>query len=102
MPHNKGISTEAFWNSGVDWILDNFFDPLKVFNTWLITQVLIPMKNAFLRMPAVATFVLFMGAGYIIGGIRSAIVVGSFTLFIALTEWWDRALITINNANTAV
>ena len=29
VPHNKGISTEAFWNSGVDWILDNFFDPLK-------------------------------------------------------------------------
>ena len=50
VPHNKGISTEAFWNSGVDWILDNFFDPLKVFNTWLITQVLIPMKNAFLRI----------------------------------------------------
>ena len=102
VPHNKGISTEAFWNSGVDWILDNFFDPLKVFNTWLITQVLIPMKNAFLRMPAVATFVLFMGAGYIIGGIRSAIVVGSFTLFIALTEWWDRALITMYMATFGV
>ena len=92
----------TFWNSGVDWILDNFFDPLKVFNTWLITQVLIPMKNAFLRMPAVATFVLFMGAGYIIGGIRSAIVVGSFTLFIALTEWWDRALITMYMATFGV
>ena len=77
-------------------------DPLKVFNTWLITQVLIPMKNAFLRMPAVATFVLFMGAGYIIGGIRSAIVVGSFTLFIALTEWWDRALITMYMATFGV
>ena len=102
VPHNKGISTEAFWNSGVDWILDNFFDPLKVFNTWLITQVLIPMKNAFLRMPVVATFVLFMGAGYIIGGIRSAIVVGSFTLFIALTEWWDRALITMYMATFGV
>ena len=102
VPHNKGISTEAFWNSGVDWILDNFFDPLKVFNTWLITQVLIPMKNAFLRMPVVATFILFMGAGYIIGGIRSAIVVGSFTLFIALTEWWDRALITMYMATFGV
>ena len=60
------------------------------------------MKNAFLRMPAVATFVLFMGAGYIIGGIRSAIVVGSFTLFIALTEWWDRALITMYMATFGV
>jgi glycine betaine/proline transport system permease protein len=95
VPHNKGISTEAFWDAGVDWILVNFFDTLKIFNTWLIVDVLIPMKNAFLRMPVVATFVLFMGVGYIIGGIRSAFVVGSFTLFIALTEWWDRALITM-------
>jgi len=102
VPHNKGISTEAFWNSGVDWILDNFFDPLKVFNTWLIVDVLIPMKNAFLRMPVVATFILFMGTGYIIGGLRSAFVVGSFTLFIALTEWWDRALITMYMATFGV
>ena len=102
VPHNKGISTEAFWNAGVDWILVNFFDTLKIFNTWLIVDVLIPMKNAFLRMPIVATFVLFMGAGYIIGGIRSALVVGGFTLFIAMTEWWDRALITMYMATFGV
>ncbi len=102
VPHNKGISTEAFWNAGVDWILVNFFDTLKIFNTWLIVDILIPMKNSFLRMPIVATFVLFMGAGYIIGGIRSAVVVGSFTLFIALTEWWDRALITMYMATFGV
>ena len=102
VPHNKGISTEAFWNAGVDWVLVNFFDTLKIFNTWLIVDVLIPMKNAFLRMPIVASFVLFMGAGYIIGGIRSALVVGSFTLFIALTEWWDRALITMYMATFGV
>ena len=102
VPHNKGISTEAFWNAGVDWVLANFFDTLKIFNTWLIVDVLIPMKNAFLRMPIVATFILFMGAGYIIGGVRSALVIGSFTLFIALTEWWDRALITMYMATFGV
>jgi len=102
VPHNKGISTEAFWNAGVDWVLANFFDTLKIFNTWLIVDVLIPMKNAFLRMPIIATFILFMGAGYIIGGIRSALVIGSFTLFIALTEWWDRALITMYMATFGV
>ena len=102
VPHNKGISTEPFWNAGVEWIWDTFFFSLKIFNTWLITKVLIPMKMAFLHMPVVATFVLFMGAGYIIGGKRSAIVVGSFTLFIASTEWWDRALITMYMATFGV
>ena len=102
VPHNKGISTAEFWNKGVDWIWDTFFYPLKIFNTWLIQDVLQPMRAAYLRMPVVATFVLVMGAGYIIGGIRSAIVVGSLTLFIALSPWWDRALVTAYMATFGV
>ena len=102
VPHNKGVSNEDFWNRGVDWIWDTFFYPLKIFNTWLIVDVLQPMRAAFLRMPVVATFVLVMGAGYIIGGLRSALVVGGFTLFIALTEWWDRALVTAYMATCGV
>ena len=102
VPHNKGISAEPFWNAGVDWIWDTFFYQLKVFNTWLIQDVLQPMRAAFLRMPVVATFVLVMGTGYIVGGIRSAIVVGGFTLFIALSPWWDRALVTAYMATFGV
>ena len=102
VPHNKGISAEPFWNAGVDWIWDTFFYQLKVFNTWLIQDVLQPMRAAFLRMPVVATFVLVMGTGYIVGGIRSALVVGGFTLFIALSPWWDRALVTAYMATFGV
>ena len=102
VPHNKGISTEVFWNAGVDWVWDTFFYPLKIFNTWLIVDVLQPMRAIYLRMPIVATFVLVMGAGYIIGGIRSALVVGGFTLFIALSPWWDRALVTAYMATFGV
>ena len=94
IPHNKGISTAAFWNKGVDWIFETFFVYIKAFNTWLITEVLQPMRALFLRMPAVATLVLVIGAGYIIGGVRSAMVVGGLTLFIAFSPWWDRALVT--------
>jgi len=102
VPHNKGISTEAFWNAGVDWVWDTFFYQLKIFNTWLIVDVLQPMRAVYLRMPIVATFVLVMGTGYIIGGIRSALVVGGFTLFIALSPWWDRALVTAYMATFGV
>jgi len=94
IPHNKGITTEPFWQAGIDWIWDTFFFSLKAFNVFLITKVLMPMKNAYLGMPVLATFTLVMGTGYIIGGIKSAVVVGGFLLFISLTEWWDRALIT--------
>jgi len=102
IPHNKGITTEHFWMAGVNWILDNWFFTLKVFNVFLITQVLMPMKAIYLSMPVCATFVLVIGTGYIIGGIRSALIVGGFILFIALTEWWDRALITAYMATCGV
>ncbi len=102
VPHNKGISTADFWNKGVDWIFDTFFVYIKAFNTWLITEVLQPMRALYLRMPAVATLVLVVGAGYIIGGIRSAFTVGALTLFIALSPWWDRALVTTYMATFGV
>jgi glycine betaine/proline transport system permease protein len=102
IPHNKGISTADFWNKGVDWIFDTFFIYIKAFNTWLIVEVLQPMRALYLRMPAVATLVLVVGAGYIIGGIRSALVVGGLTLFIALSPWWDRALVTTYMATFGV
>jgi glycine betaine/proline transport system permease protein len=94
IPHNKGLTTELFWQSGVDWMVDNWYSSLQSFNVGLIVNVLVPMKNAYLGMPVSATFLLVMGIGYIVGGIRSALVVGGLLLFIAFTEWWDRALIT--------
>ena len=102
IPHNQGLTTENFWQSGVDWIVDNWYSSLQVFNVGLIVNVLVPMKNAYLSMPVVATFVLVMGIGYIVGGTRSALVVGGLLLFIASTEWWDRALITAYMATFGV
>jgi glycine betaine/proline transport system permease protein len=102
IPHNKGITTENFWQSGVDWMVENWYQGLQGFNRWLITQVLIPMKTAFLGMPVFATFVLTMGIGFIVGGVRSMLTVGLLLLFIALTEWWDRALITAYMTTFAV
>ncbi len=102
IPHNKGITTEWFWQAGVDWMVDTWQPPIKLFTAWLFVNFLTPMKNAYLAMPVLATFVLFMGIGYIVGGIRSALTVGAFTLFLALTEWWDRALITLYMATVGV
>jgi len=60
------------------------------------------MRALYLRMPAVATVVLVVGAGYIIGGIRSALVTAGLVLFIALSPWWDRALVTTYMATFGV
>ena len=102
VPHNKGITTAPFWQAMVDWIWDTFFFGLKAFNEWLITGVLVPMRDAYLAMPVAATFLLAMGTAYILAGLRSALIVGGFLLFIAFSEYWDRALITAYMASFAV
>ncbi|MCP4469992.1 MAG: ABC transporter permease subunit [Gammaproteobacteria bacterium] len=94
VPHNKGITTAPFWQAAVDWIWDTFFFMLKDFNEFLIVSILVPMKEAYLAMPVAATFLLVMGTAYILAGIRSALIVCGFLLFIAFSEYWDRALIT--------
>jgi len=102
IPHTKGITLEPFLQGGIDWFLATFFFSLQGFNKWLILDILLPMRESFLSMPVSATFFLVMGIGYIVGGIRSALIVGFFLLFIALTEWWDRALITAYMASFGV
>ncbi len=102
IPFNKGLTISPFIDAGIDWFWESFFASLNAFNVWLITSVLVPMREAYLGMPVVSTFILVMGAGYIVGGIRSAVVVGGLILFIALSEYWDRALITAYMATFAV
>ncbi len=102
VPHNKGITTAPLWQAAVDWVWDTFFYALNTFNEFLITSVLVPMKNMYLRMPVAATFVLMMGIGYILAGARQALIIGGFLLFIALSEYWDRALITAYMASFSV
>ena len=60
------------------------------------------MKQAYLGMPVIATFTLAMGAAFIVGNIRTALIVGGMLLFIALSEYWDRALITMYMGSFAV
>ena len=102
VPHNKGITTAPFWQAAVDWIWDTFFYSLKTFNVFLITKVLEPMKEGYLAMPVAATFLLTMGLAYILTGLRSALIVGGFLLFIAFSDYWDRALITAYMTSFAV
>lgn len=99
---SQGLTTEKFWDFIVDWIITNTYDAVQSFNFFMITSILMPMKEAYLSMPVAATLFLVAGAGYIVGGIRSAIIVTALIAFIALTPWWDQALITAYMTTFAV
>ena len=102
IPIEKGLTIAHYIDGAVDWVWETFFYSLNSFNKFLLTQVLGPMKHAYLGMPVIATFTLAMGAAYIVGNARTALIVGGMLLFIALSEYWDRALITMYMGSFAV
>ena len=61
IPIEKGLTIAHYIDAGVDWVWETFFYSLNAFNKFLLTQVLGPMKKAYLGMPVVATFTLAMG-----------------------------------------
>ena len=95
IPIEKGFTFAHYIDAAVDWVWETFFYSLNSFNKFLLTEVLGPMKKAYLGMPVVATLTLTMGVAYIIGGIRTSLLVGGMMLFIAMSKYWDRALITM-------
>ncbi|MBY6141036.1 ABC transporter permease subunit [Leisingera daeponensis] len=85
-----------------DWFIV-LIDPVTQWLRWfLITWVLIPIRDAFLWMPYAAVLALLAAAGWAIGGLRSALVCLTFFGLIAISGWWDRAMITVYTVVVAV
>jgi len=68
----------------------------------MITHVLIPFRNAVLWLPSLSIILVLAAAGYAVGGRRSALLAGGFFAIVALTGWWDRAMITVYAVFSAV
>ncbi|MFN5996654.1 MAG: ABC transporter permease [Paracoccaceae bacterium] len=82
----------------IDVVVGGFIDLIDPVTDWLrwflITWVLIPVRDAFLWLPTSAVLLALCGIGWRVGGVRSALVCLAFALPIALSGWWDRAMIT--------
>ncbi len=72
-------------------IIDPYALALRRF---LIVSVLIPLRDAYLWLPFTAVLVFFAALGWLVNGFRSGLITVSFLLFVALSGWWDRAMIT--------
>jgi len=81
-------------------------DVVDAVTTWLrgfmVASVLIPFRDALLWLPSLSVILVLAGAGYAVGGWRSAALAGAFFGIVALTGWWDRAMITVYAVLSAV
>ena len=90
----------------LDAAVDGFVVMVDPITQWfrgvLIRHVLIPMRDLYLWLPYTGVLVFLSAIGWSIGGKRSAFVCVAFFGIIALTGWWDRAMITAYMVSFAV
>lgn len=99
---SQAFSIAKDLDAGVDAAIV-FLDPYTfAIRSFLIRDVLIPMRDAYLWLPYSSVILLVAAAGWAIGGRRSALISAGFMLFIALSGWWDRAMITAYMVSFAV
>ena len=78
-------------------------DPVTyAIRAFLIQSVLVPLRDAYLWLPFSAVLLFFAGLGWRLGGRPSAIICLAYVSFIALSGWWDRAMITAYMVSFAV
>ena len=78
-------------------------DPVTLaIRAFLIQDVLVPMRDAYLWLPTTAVVALVAGVAWRVGGWRSAATCTAFVAAIALSGWWDRAMITAYMVSFAV
>ena len=99
---NQALSIAGPIDGVVDLLL-GLVRPLTDWLRWfLITWLLIPLRDAILWLPCAGVLLGLAALGWRIGGARSALVCLGFILPIALSGWWDRAMITVYTVVTAV
>lgn len=83
----------------VDAAVNGFITLINPVTDWLrwflITWVLIPLRDGFLALPVASVLIGVAAVGWRVGGRRSAVICLAFVLPIALSGWWDRAMITV-------
>ncbi len=94
-PERLQVTTGTWWNDLVSWININFFDELEAIKTWLLLNVLIPVKRFLLVLPWLAVVGMVGLAGYQLGGWRLALFTGSLALFMAVTGNWEKSMISV-------
>ncbi|CAM3181277.1 glycine betaine/proline transport system permease protein [Paracoccus aminovorans] len=104
--HVVGRSQALSLAGPIDAAMDALIQLVKPVTDWLrwflIGWVLIPLRNAILWLPYAAILLALAALGWRIGGWRSAAVCLAFFVPIALSGWWDRAMITVYTVCTAV
>ena len=94
-PESFEISTAQVWSDLIKWINVNFYDHLEAIKTWLLFNLLIPVKRFLTTVPWPAVVAAVALAGHRLGGWRLAVLAASLALFMAVSGNWEKSMITV-------
>ena len=94
-PKAATVSTGTFWNDLITWIGDTYYSQIKAMRDTTITYVMRPVKEFLLDVPWLGFITVVSAVSYGIGGRRLAIMSASLLGFIAVTGYWDGAMVSL-------
>ncbi len=94
-PEAMQLTTGEFWSNLVKWLNVNYFDQFEAVKTFLLLNVMIPIKRFLLAVPWVVIVAMVTLLGYQLGGWRLSVLTAVLSLFIAVTGQWQKAMVTI-------
>ncbi|HXV26394.1 MAG TPA: ABC transporter permease subunit [Alphaproteobacteria bacterium] len=95
VPEDLTVTTRPIWAKLVQWINVNFFDELEAVKTFVLLNLLVPVKRFMLGLPWPGVILLLGLAGWQLGGWKLALLAMLLSAFIAATGNWPNAMETI-------
>lgn len=94
-PKSATISMGSFWNDLITWIGDTYYTQIKALRDTTITYVMRPVKEFLLDVPWLGFIAVTCALSFAIGGMRLAIMSGTLLGFIAVTGYWNGAMVSL-------
>lgn len=94
-PADWQITTGDFWGGMVKWINVNFYDQLEAVKTFVLLNLMVPVKRFLLGLPWPWVTLIVVVAAAQLGGLRLAVLSLLLTLFIVFNGLWEEAMITV-------
>jgi glycine betaine/proline transport system permease protein len=102
LPESATITTAPFWDNLIRWLSINIYGATEAIKGFLVLNIMVPFKRFLLDVPwtVVVAFVVLLG--WRLGGWKLALTIGFLATFIALSGFWQKAMITVYLIGIAV
>ncbi len=95
LPENLTFSSGRFWDRIIDYININYHGSISLVRDFFFIYILKPFKSFMLSAPWFLFVLLVFAIGFKIKGIYLGLQCSVLVLFIALTGFWEKAMITV-------